>query len=122
MDSDNETELSTKQKRADLRDSLYLQEVIRELFRECSNGLNAGGLHLSPQAFWVKMNHDIIFKHLMGYRQTFRKNWDLFTAEEQAILQDFITKSEEYERDWWENHDHSMRCPLFLDLDKVLKE
>jgi hypothetical protein len=115
-------ELSIEQKRADIRDSLYFQEVIRELFRECSNGLNAGGLHLSPQALWVKMNTDLIFKHLRSYRETFRKHWNLFTADEQAILHDFITKSEEYERDWRENHDHSMRCPMFLDLGKVLKK
>jgi hypothetical protein len=110
------------ERRAELKEHLYFKEVIQDLFRVFKNSVIIGTASFSPEMMWRKHHIDITFNHLRGYRNDFQKNWDIFTPEEQAILQNFIDRSLEYENEWKVNHDYSMRCPLFLDMDKVLQE
>ena len=111
-----------KGKRAELKDLQYFKDVIQELFRVYPHDLQVGSDIFSPELLWQWQHRDIVFNHLQGYRDDFTKNWDIFTDEEKVILQNFIDRSLEYEKEWRVDHDHSMRCPLFLDMDKVLAD
>lgn len=109
-------------KRAELKERLYFWEVMADLFMVLKKDVKIGSATFSPEMMWRKHHYDITFNHLRGFRNDFQKNWDIFTAQEQVILQNFIDRSLEYEQEWKVNHDYSMRCPLFLDMDKVLAD
>ena len=111
-----------QEKRAELKERLFFKEVMADLFRVLKKDVQIGTATFSPEMRWRKHHIDIVFNHLKGFRDDFSKHWDIFTPQEQAILQNFIDRSLDYEREWKVNHDYSMRCPLFLDMDKVLAD
>jgi hypothetical protein len=111
-----------QEKRAELKKNLLFKEVMADLFMVLKRDVKIGSTTFSPEMMWRKHHIDIVFKTLRGYRNDFQKNWDIFTAEEQVILQNFIDRSLEYEREWKVDHDYSIRCPYFPDMDKVLQE
>jgi hypothetical protein len=109
-------------KRAELKERLFFKEVMADLFMVLKKDVQIGTATFSPEMMWRKHHMDITFNHLRGFRNDFTRHWDIFTPQEQVILQNFIDRSLEFEREWKVDHDYSMRCPLFPDMDKVLQE